>query len=348
MRAEINSTAAGSLETKPLEVPAMPARVLIDLRTDCNLKCPMCVVHGATDEPRLKSFLRRSMSLAQSRKILDEIMHARPMIQPNLWSEPLLAHDFKEHVRAMKERGFPVTLNTNGLLLNEKTAEFFVEIKLDSIAISIDATTPETLKKVRGIDKLDKIKRGIFNMLRARGELEFPRIGVSFTLQPENEHERDEFVAAWGPLVDFVRVAELFKDGQFPNMRPTGPRLPCPTLYSTLPIHVDGTAVICCLDGFAETNMGNVLERGVQEVWHGPEFTEIRRYHETGQWDKVPFCKNCDRWSSHVFEEVEEGDYLVRRSPEFTYYNRLARLDSWTSELRDAHQQESGGGNLGT
>jgi|APTNR8051073442_1049403.scaffolds.fasta_scaffold16002_3 MoaA/NifB/PqqE/SkfB family radical SAM enzyme len=323
----------------PLLVPEYPSRLLMDLRTDCNLKCPMCIVHGGTDDPRLQAFLRRNMSLENARRILDEVAAAKPMVQPNLWSEPTLAKDLEDQIRAMKERGLSVTMNTNGLLLKEKLARFFVEVELDSIAISIDAMTPETLLKVRGIDKLAKIHRAVETMLRIRGDREKPRIGVSFTLQPDNEHERDAFVTYWGPRVEFVRVAELFVDGRFPNMRPEGPRKPCPSLYSTLPVHVDGNAAICCLDGFGETKMGNVFEQGVKGVWHGEEFTKVRHYHETGQWDEVPFCKNCDRWSSHVFEEVEENGYLVRRSPEYTYYNRLDRLDNWSTELKDAHNQ---------
>lgn len=331
-----------SAKTVPLPVPALPKRVLIDLRTDCNLKCPMCIVHGETEDPRLKAFLRRSMSLEQARQILDEVMVAKPMLQPNLWSEPTLAHDFKKHLRQMKERGFPVTLNTNGLTLRPDLAAFMVEAEIDSVAISIDATTPETLLKVRGIDKLAKIHRGVETMIQARGDHVLPRVGVSFTVQEGNKHEEQDFIRFWTPRVDFVRVGELFVDGKFPRMQPPGERTPCPSLYSTLAVQVDGKAVICCLDGFAETDMGNVLERGVAAVWHGPEFTQMRHYHETQQWEKVPFCQNCDRWSSYVFEEEIRDGLLIRRSPEYTYYNRVERLDSWSAALKSAHQQEAG------
>jgi MoaA/NifB/PqqE/SkfB family radical SAM enzyme len=322
-----------------IPVPAYPSRVLMDLRTDCNLKCPMCIVHGGTDDPRLQAFLRRSMPLEKAQQILDEVMAGKPMVQPNLWSEPTLAHNFQEHLRAMKERGLPVTMNTNGLTLREKMAEFLVEVGIDSVSVSIDATTKESLKKVRGIDKLEKIHGAVDVLLKARGDRQKPRVGVSFTIQPDNQHETQDFIAYWGPRVDFVRIGELFVDGRFPNMRPEGPRKPCPSLYSTLAIHANGNAAMCCLDGFGDTNMGNVFEQGVQGVWHGEEFTKVRRYHETGQWDKVPFCQGCDRWSSHVFEEEVKDGYLVRRSPEYTYYNKLSGIDSWSNELKNAHRQ---------
>ncbi|HXZ03149.1 MAG TPA: hypothetical protein VEI03_24385 [Stellaceae bacterium] len=57
-------------------------------------------------------------------------MAAKPLMQPDLWSEPPLAHSFK-HIRAMKERGLGVAFNANDLLLREDTARFFCETKVD-------------------------------------------------------------------------------------------------------------------------------------------------------------------------------------------------------------------------
>jgi len=326
-----DTNGAGASET--WVVPEFPRRVLMDLRTDCNLKCPMCIVHGSTEDPKLKAFLRRSVPLDKAKKVLDEVMAARPMLQPNLWSEPLLAKDLRPYLQSAKERGLAVAINTNGLLLREELARFLVDIKLDSISISIDATTVETLDKVRGITKLEKIHNAVALMIRVRGENPLPRIGVSFTVQDTNKHERDSFVAYWADKVDFVRIGELFVDGRFPGMKVDGERRPCPSLYTTLALHVNGNASICCLDGFGETNVGNVFERGVADVWHGPELTEIRQHHENGEWDKVPFCKSCDRWASYDYEEAIEGEFLVRRSLEYTYYNRIDRLKNWTPDL---------------
>src|SRR5205809_6102513 len=89
----------------PLPVPELPPRVLLDLVTDCNLKCPMCIVHGGTDDPRLKDFLKKSMNVENARHVLDEIASAKPLVMPGMWSEPTVNPNFKEHVRQIKERG---------------------------------------------------------------------------------------------------------------------------------------------------------------------------------------------------------------------------------------------------
>jgi radical SAM protein with 4Fe4S-binding SPASM domain len=321
------------------EVPKLPPRVIMDLRTDCNLKCPMCVVHGDTDNKELMGFLRSDMGLENAAMILDELKPVRPMVMPSLWSEPLLSREFRAHARAIKERGFTLAMNTNGLLLRKDLAEFFVEIGVDAVSVSIDSTTKETLKKVRGIDRLDKLHKAVDVMLEARGDKELPRVGVSFTVQEENIHEREAFVDNWAHKVDFVRVGELFVDGKFPNVEVVGPRKPCPALYSTLSVHATGSVSICCLDGFAETNMGNVFEEGVEAVWNGEKFNEVRHYHETGQWEKAPkMCKNCERWASYGFEEELVDGLLIRRSPEYTYYNRVDKLENWGGGLLGTHK----------
>ena len=319
------------------KVPDLPPRMIVDLRTDCNLKCPMCIVHGDPTNPKLKDFLRRDTDIEKVRKILDEVMAAKPLVMPSLWSEPLLAKHFMAYVRAAKERDLAVAMNTNGLTFRRPMAEFFVEIGLDAVCFSIDATTKETLKKVRGVDKLEKIHRAVELMLDVRGARKLPRVGVSFVVQPANQHEEREFVERWGHKADFVRTSTLFEDGGFPAIHLEKARTPCSALYSTMAIHANGNVSYCCLDGFGETNVGNVFEEGVRGVWHGAKLDEVRRHHEAGEWDKVPFCKKCDRWASYDFEETIRDGLLIRRSPEYTYYNRIDRLHNWGGNLVAHH-----------
>ena len=129
----------------------------------------------------------------------------------------------------------------------------------------------------------------------------------------------------------------IFENGTFPDMATPPKRLPCPALYNTLPVHNDGIVTVCCLDGFKTTNMGNVFEKGVKGVWQGEEFAKVRYYHETGQWDKVPFCQPCNGWAQYDFvEEVRDG-LLIRTSPQYTYYNKVARLKNWQGNLLGGH-----------
>ena len=105
-----------------------------------------------------------------------------------------------------------------------------------------------------------------------------------------------------------------------------------------MPVHNDGTVTVCCLDSWRTTNMGNVFESSVKDVWHGERFEEVRRLHEEGRWDEVPVCKTCNGWVQFLYEEEVRDGLLIRRSPEFTYYNRIDRLENWSGQLRDGHE----------
>ena len=328
------------LAWNPSPVPELPGRVLLDLATDCNLRCPMCPVWGSEDDEAIDT-VTGVMDVAASRKLLDEMMMAKPLIQPNMYGEPLLAPNLREQIADMKSRGMAVAMNTNGLTLNESLAEFFVEQQVDSVMFSIDAATRETLRKIRGIDKLENLDAAVFRLMKMRGDADYPRVGVPFTIQDGNRHEVDTFVARWVGVVDVVRMGLIFENGTFPGMETPAERLPCPAIYNTLPVHNDGHVTICCLDGFKTTNMGNVFETSVSEVWDGEEFAKARYYHETGQWEKVPFCQPCNGWAQYSFHEEVRDGLLIRTSPQYTYYNKITRLKNWQGNLLGGHNEPS-------
>jgi pyruvate-formate lyase-activating enzyme len=324
--------------TNPLPVPEYPERLLVDFATRCNLRCPMCPVWGSDDERAIDE-VTGVMDVEGARRLLDEVMAAAPMVAPSVYGEPLLIPDLREILTAIKQRGMPIAMNTNGLTLTDALARCFVDLRVDSVMFSLDAVTKETLQKVRGIDRLEKIESNVFRLMRVRGEHEYPRVGVSFTIQGENAHELDAFVARWVGVVDVVRTCPVFdtQAGTFTQVEAPADRRPCPAIYKTMAVHNDGTVRLCCLDGFRATDMGNVFGDGVKAVWRGEAFAKARYYHETGQWDRVPFCKPCNGWVQYDYDEEIRDGILIRRSPQFTYYNTIDRLQNWKGRLLGGH-----------
>jgi MoaA/NifB/PqqE/SkfB family radical SAM enzyme len=296
----------------------------------------MCPVWGSADNAAIET-VKGVMDLEASRKLLDELMAAKPLVQPSIYGEPTLAPNLRERIADMKARGMSIALNTNGLTFRDDLAKFFVDQEVDSVMFSIDSVTKETLKKIRGIDKLEKIENAVFRMMKARGDKLKPRIGVSFTIQDNNRHEVDAFIKRWVGVVDVVRTCPIFENGTFQGVEEPETRLPCPAMYKTMPVHNDGQVTICCLDGFKATNVGNVFKDGVAAVWQGEAFAKIRYYHETAQWDKVPFCKSCNGWAQYEYEEEIRDGIMVRHSPQFTYYNKIERLSNWQGQLLGGH-----------
>ncbi|HVI62944.1 MAG TPA: hypothetical protein VM910_10230, partial [Bradyrhizobium sp.] len=89
---------------KPLPVPEMPDRLLIDYATRCNLRCHMCPVWGLDDDNAIDN-VKGIMDLAAARKMLDEFTNAQPMVAPSIYGEPLLIPNLREVLSDLKRRG---------------------------------------------------------------------------------------------------------------------------------------------------------------------------------------------------------------------------------------------------
>src|SRR5215468_3149590 len=147
---------------KPLPVPEMPERLLIDYATRCNLRCHMCPVWGLEDDNAIDN-VKGIMDLAAARNMLDEFTDAQPMVAPSIYGEPLLIPNLREVLADLKRRGIAVAMNTNGLTLTEDIAAFFCDIGVDSVMFSLDSTTPETLMKVRRLDLGELVDAAYFH-----------------------------------------------------------------------------------------------------------------------------------------------------------------------------------------
>lgn len=318
------------LTQKPNELPDFPRVISIGfLEGRCNLTCPKCPVFGENRDK--ENPIKGEMPLEEARKLFDEIKGTHAVVSGQGYTEPFLQKNLWEYLKEMRARDIPVSMNTNGLLMTDEYAQRIIDLKIDCIFVSIDAMTKEALKKVRSTDKLEKITDAVFSLLKARGDTVYTRIGVSFVEEEANKHEKDDFINYWTQYVDAVRVCELWSGSSHQGASTVSvERRPCSMLYDNMLIHHNGDVSICCWDGKGVTKMGNVFKQGIKGVWLGEDFQKARYYHETGQYDKVPYCLPCTDWLRNEFiEEETVADVLIRRTPLLTYYNRIDKLQTW-------------------
>jgi radical SAM protein with 4Fe4S-binding SPASM domain len=331
-----------------IEHNKMPKIVRLELTNTCNLKCPHCRHHSAEkrNSPEYPEYYRVSyhMTRDQIDKIFDEIGPYKPSFTLNAANEPMIAKEFKYAVEQVKKWDCSGTFNTNGLLLNRENSEFLVDQKFDSVNISIDATTPETLKKARGITALDKLIRNVKLLHEIRGSSIYPRIGVTFVVMPYNESEINDFLNFWKDIADVIRLTGYISDKK-PDMSvlpgfksyKVPPRVPCKQIFRDLVIRADGTIAACIITGETPENftMGNIFkDGGIKKVWNGEKFKEWRDKHNSGRWNELDYCKGCDYWvESYDFKEKEFDDFIIRSpSPYTVFYNVKKTYKNWDQE----------------
>ena len=274
------------------------------------------------------------------------LMRPLSSVTLNVANEPLIAPAFQHAIREVKRHSLAGTFNTNGVTLNEEICNLLVETEYDSVNISLDAVTPETLKLARGVSYLKKLIRNIELLIRIRGENEFPRIGVTFVITDYNDHELPEFLEFWKAKVDLIRVTGYVSDLE-PNVeRIPGvvkedlpDRVPCKQIFRDIVIRANGDITPCVITSEQPNiTVGNIFkEGGIKAVWNGENMQRLRDLHNSGRWDEISFCSPCDYWvETYEMQEKETDDFLIRRpSPYTTFYNVKKRFKNWNRNLAD-------------
>lgn len=166
----------------------------------CNLRCKMCGNRGFFTRAGLKK------GTQLSKETLDDIISYFPYLETLILSggEPLVYKEFKEVLEiARKFPNIKIKLMTNGNLVNDYWVDKFCEIPFDIIAISLDAATDKTYRKIRTRGKFNRVLGSIENINESKDNGK-PEIRLSYVVMKRNMDE----------LVKFVELAHKYSATQ--------------------------------------------------------------------------------------------------------------------------------------
>jgi MoaA/NifB/PqqE/SkfB family radical SAM enzyme len=153
---------------------APPVTLNLNLTRRCNLKCVMCEQHRHVSGPTGLDWYdpRRELPLAAWINLLDQVASFRPQLYIT-GGEPTLYPQFPEFLKAAKQRGFMVHLQTNGTLL-DRLAGDLVSLGVEAVTVSMDGPQ-EVHDAVRGQrDAFRKTTAGLRALVAARNQARRP------------------------------------------------------------------------------------------------------------------------------------------------------------------------------
>ena len=330
-----------------LSYSEMPEIIRLELTNTCNLACPHCRHHSAEKrKPENYSpyyVTPIHMGEEQITALFDEVAPYNPSVTLNVANEPLVAKTFPFAVKTIKAKGLSGTFNSNGLTLTEELSQLLVDIQYDSVNISVDAATPETLKLARGITQLDKLINNVEMLLKIRGDKQYPRVGVTFVETDYNSHEIPMFLEFWKQRVDVIRMSGYIQDLEPDVSKIPGwgrddlpERIPCKQIFRDIVIRANGDVTTCVITSeqpdLPESVLGNIFrDGGIRGVWNGDKMNRLRELHNSGRWNEISFCNPCDYWveTFDVKEEVKDGFLIRKPSPYTTFYNVVDKMKNW-------------------
>lgn len=294
----------------------------------CPLSCNKC---AAFSKNARKEKIVGKMNLDLAKRLIDEISEiGGNYIQPSIYTEPFANKDFKKIIDYCNKKNIGMSIITNGILINDDWIDFIINNMKENytISFSLDAVTQQTYEKVRSVRvgkqyDIKKLEETIYELLRRKGK--YPRIGVNFTIEKDNQEEADLFLEKWKGIVDAVRINTCIDHNKkIPEeyKKNITKYVPCNKCFDVMVIDFNGDVRVCQVDAFGDSYMGNVFEEGILNVWNGNKLEELRKRHIDNKFLESDFCYGCEAGKLVIEEEIETSTYLIKRGSHLTYYNK--------------------------
>lgn len=238
------------------------------------------------------------------------------------FGEPLLHPHFIEILRLLADKNIRVRFTTNATLITQKIAALLVECCVDTITVSLDASSPDVLSLLRGGTDLEKVlsnMRTIQNEKKAAGSL-YPKLCINMVVNQMNYTEAEAviglaasidakaimlqpFVAphsqishlcwepeqspGWLEAVQSCAIEHgigLNSPWQSSKTKIAG-KISCSRIMTSIYVASDGGIYPCCyVPHVKDYKMGCLSKLSIEEIWNGHLYRDLR----------TSFFQNCD------------------------------------------------------
>src|SRR5712692_4100749 len=159
-----------------------PLEVSIEVTRRCPLECKHCYNNLPMGDLAARN---RGLSKEEHFQLLDQLVEVGTFWLLYSGGEIFARKDFLELYTSAKQKGFLITLFTNGILINERIADYLVEFPPFAIEITLYGRTKKTYEALTGIPgSYDRCIRGIKLLLDRELPLKLKTVGTKV-----NRHE---------------------------------------------------------------------------------------------------------------------------------------------------------------
>jgi MoaA/NifB/PqqE/SkfB family radical SAM enzyme len=187
--------------SRPSVVDELPRSLYLETTNRCDSRCQTCVrTFGSLEPPR-------ELTLAELKGIVEQFPVLDRVVLHGI-GEPLLNRELIPMIAYLKARGATVLFNSDAITLTPHRARQLIEVGLDEYRVSMDAATRETYRKIRGVDRFDRVVGNVRTLVALQRALAraTPRVSLWFTVMRANLEELPRFVR----LATRISVPEVY------------------------------------------------------------------------------------------------------------------------------------------
>jgi MoaA/NifB/PqqE/SkfB family radical SAM enzyme len=172
----------------------IPVSVGLDLTYRCNNRCVHCYCSLPQND---KTAADSEFSTVEAGNLLDELASMGSLWLLITGGEPLLREDFVEIYLHAKEKGFLITLFTNGTLVDEKLTGLLSKYPPFAVEISLYGATKETYEKVTRVrGSYERCLAGIRRLRESGIRLNLKTMAL--TINAHEITDMDRMAREWG------------------------------------------------------------------------------------------------------------------------------------------------------
>jgi radical SAM protein with 4Fe4S-binding SPASM domain len=322
-----------------------PFTLLIEPSSLCNFKCVQCF--QSIKEDNYFSRGRRNMPIAMYMNVIDQLKIWGGMklkvLKLSLYGEPLLNHDFCEMLRVAKTADIAerIETTTNASLLTEKVAEKLVEYQLDYIRVSIYSAIQQRHEEITGtIFDIRKIHKNLKRLREIKKSAGSERPFIAPKMLDTYGRENDLFLNMYRDVADEIYIdkphnwiktgTERFMDVLYKDAAAladedirsaVSPRRACPMAFTTMAVRSNGDVSPCCIDFIGGTNLGNIEESSLKDLWSSEIWQRFMVMQLEGRMRENKSCANCDFYLSSHYTKDDIDDFDARKLQEKDHYD---------------------------
>lgn len=307
-------------------------QIALEIHGGCNYRCPMC----PQAEGRERDFLKKLPFDIFAKTIEEAKRYSLEAVSLQGSGEPTLHPEMPRYVRFVKEQGLKCISLTNGYALTPKLSRALIEAGLDALRVSAVGYNRETYHQWMSRDAFEQVREQVREFVRIRNELggktEFTLyhlITDSSRVAQEVEQYRRNWIEHCGCPGEIWLMHNW--GGSYtgtPYGRPHTtkrscgrPRAPYLTVRAGGRDGHRAAVVPCCfvLGRDSEATLGHLDTQTIAEVVAGAPYEELRHNHDIGNFDAIPYCKDCDQlydlpeslvWTNIPGKEYGQSKYL--------------------------------------
>lgn len=283
------------------QTPIFPKMVVLAINYVCNALCPGCAYTNSAIRSTYSD--TKFMEEITFKRIADEVGREGAWLRISGGGEPMIQPNIVELIRYAKDQGCKVGLINNGSLMNAEKARQLLEMNIDMIEFSVDASDRESYDIVRKGLCFETLVENVRTTFQIRNQIRSQTKIIASAINQKGI-DINEVEKFWMPYVDNFQkrkfltwgINDLSNSGDISPYLPFEDRVPCPIIFDRLLIDSRGRAMFCIYDIAGKTDMGNVHAATIKEIWNSQEFNRIRDLHLSGRGCEIDICSTCEDW----------------------------------------------------